>query len=155
MALIKCSECGNEISDEEERCVYCFCPIEEQHSLENKLMINKTNDINKLSNKVKSDMLKEKNKLKNEREILNNISRIKNVAKGVNILFWIMFCIFMISSVFFTIVSIPSGDMIGIIFLFLSILLAVIFCVLAYTIPPFIKWKAYMLETNYYIYKQI
>lgn len=29
MALIKCSECGNEISDRATHCVYCGCPIEE------------------------------------------------------------------------------------------------------------------------------
>lgn len=27
MALIKCSECGNEISDKAERCIHCGCPI--------------------------------------------------------------------------------------------------------------------------------
>lgn len=27
MALIKCSKCGNEISDEAEVCVYCVCPL--------------------------------------------------------------------------------------------------------------------------------
>ena len=30
MALIKCSECGKEISDKAKACIHCGCPIEEQ-----------------------------------------------------------------------------------------------------------------------------
>ncbi|MDE6384939.1 MAG: zinc ribbon domain-containing protein [Eubacterium sp.] len=33
MALIKCIECGKEISDRAERCIHCGCPI--THSMEN------------------------------------------------------------------------------------------------------------------------
>lgn len=31
MALIKCTECGHEISDKAKSCIYCGCPIEEQN----------------------------------------------------------------------------------------------------------------------------
>lgn len=30
MALIKCSECGKEISDKAEKCIHCGCPIKKQ-----------------------------------------------------------------------------------------------------------------------------
>ena len=30
MALIKCSECGKEISDKAKQCLYCGCPIEKK-----------------------------------------------------------------------------------------------------------------------------
>lgn len=32
MALIKCPECGNEISDKAKACIHCGCPIEELQS---------------------------------------------------------------------------------------------------------------------------
>ena len=31
MALIKCSECGKEISDKAKACIHCGCPIEKQN----------------------------------------------------------------------------------------------------------------------------
>lgn len=34
MALIKCSECGKEISDKAKTCIYCGCPIEKETSKE-------------------------------------------------------------------------------------------------------------------------
>ena len=30
MALIKCSECGKEISDKSKTCIHCGCPVEKE-----------------------------------------------------------------------------------------------------------------------------
>lgn len=41
MSLIKCSECGRDISDTSEKCVHCGCPIEKKKSkkVDKKLML--------------------------------------------------------------------------------------------------------------------
>ena len=48
MALIKCSECGNNISSKAAACPHCGCPISGQESAEEKIIISS------LCNRVKS-----------------------------------------------------------------------------------------------------
>lgn len=43
MALIKCSECGKEISDKAEKCIHCGCPIKKQ-TIQGKAIFQTSND---------------------------------------------------------------------------------------------------------------
>ena len=36
MALIKCAECGRDISDTSDKCIHCGCPIEKKKVYNNK-----------------------------------------------------------------------------------------------------------------------
>ena len=36
MALIKCTECGRDISDTSDKCIHCGCPIEKKKIYNNK-----------------------------------------------------------------------------------------------------------------------
>lgn len=43
MALIKCPECGKEISDKAEKCIHCGCPIKKQ-TIQGKAIFQTSND---------------------------------------------------------------------------------------------------------------
>ena len=51
MALIKCSECGNEISDKAKACIHCGCPIEEIDEMNEDVMDVETFILIALKNK--------------------------------------------------------------------------------------------------------
>ena len=42
MALIKCSECGKEISDKATACVHCGCPVSKSNSEQKQIDFNET-----------------------------------------------------------------------------------------------------------------
>ena len=42
MALIKCSECGKEISDQATACVHCGCPVSKSNSEQKQIDFNET-----------------------------------------------------------------------------------------------------------------
>lgn len=44
MALIKCSECGKEISDKAKACIHCGCPIDNKNRKENISYVSKDNN---------------------------------------------------------------------------------------------------------------
>ena len=33
MALIKCPDCGREVSDKSKQCIHCGCPIEQENKI--------------------------------------------------------------------------------------------------------------------------
>ncbi len=43
MALIKCPDCGNEVSDKAPSCVKCGCPLATQN---NEVSVNESNTVN-------------------------------------------------------------------------------------------------------------
>lgn len=43
MALIKCPECGNEVSDKAETCIHCGCPIKVNRSTRGKIIVQAEN----------------------------------------------------------------------------------------------------------------
>ena len=57
MALIKCKECGKEISDKAEYCVHCGCPIE---------MSKEVTTEKEEKNKEKDNKKEEKEEIKDE-----------------------------------------------------------------------------------------
>ena len=67
MAMIKCPECGQEISDKAKKCVYCGFVFEEEIILE-KCKVKKFED---LSNKVYSN-------------VVNNWDQVLEIARSSN-----------------------------------------------------------------------
>ena len=167
MALINCSQCGKEISDMATDCIHCGCIIEK---VEKKMVCSecgsqvysKSNvcnycgspNINEINTTNSNSMLKNKMSSCREREILSNVSKIESIAVIIKVFLIILLgiCIFLM---FFCIANcVDNSDNFGsIVLLFLSIISMAIIGIVMYSLDTFIKWKAYMLETNYYIYK--
>lgn len=165
VALLNCSECGNEVSENDNVCQNCGNPLNQ-----NVLNMETTNIFNQQQTRLNNQELllcdecgKEVNKEddacqncgnllstnENEKnEITENIKKIKEAANIICvlvkvvavILFFVAFiCIF------------QYGDGPGFALLF-GIMGGILF-VISNFIKAFIMWKAYMLETNYIISK--
>lgn len=52
MAMIKCPECGKDISDKAEKCLYCGCPNSELHRKDSDNKNNIEKSVNKHSIKL-------------------------------------------------------------------------------------------------------
>ena len=168
MALIKCNECGKEISDKSAECLYCGSLIEK---VEKKIKCSEcgsqvysksdvctycgcpiTNETNKIDD---VPVLKNKMSLSREKEILNNISGIERVADIIKIFLLILLCVCLFLVLFCIASCIDSpGDFSFVIGIFLSFISMATIGVAMYCLDTFIKWKAYMLEIGYYIYKK-
>jgi len=170
MSLIKCPECGKDISNEAPDCIYCGNPLNQ-----NMFNTNTTNVFNQQQEETTTQKLlcsecgnqvnENDSVCENcgnplsafiENEILENVEKIKTTADIVKLFFKILAYISFIAGI---IILIPSFDDIeygDFTLLGLAILCCVIGGILLFIssiIETFIKWKAYMLETNYKIVK--
>ena len=138
MALIKCAKCGKEISDNAPDCIYCG-------NLLNQNMFNNENDSvsQNCGNPLPVFEETETN------EIMENIEKIKEAANIIDILLKVVAVILFIVG-FFCLFG--WGDIYEVIAICCGIT-GPILLVISNFIKPFIKWKAYMLETNYKISK--
>lgn len=60
MALIRCPECGNEISDKAEKCIHCGCPIKlqiNQGKAVFKLLMILSACLENIQSKIKTEIL--------------------------------------------------------------------------------------------------
>ena len=151
MALIKCTECGHEISDKAKSCIYCGCPIEEQNIKSiKKGEIELTNKNNETENKevlINTEKEFKTKKSKTEKEIIKaeiDIERIdyeyKTAVVGIiiSIIILEMFYTSIDKSIFLTT-------------LFISILIITpIFLMLYFTTKA--QKKAYLVLTSERIY---
>ena len=138
MALIKCAKCGKEISDNAPDCIYCG-------NLLNQNMFNNEND------SVWSNCNNPLSTFR-ENEIIENIAKIKETADIVKIFFKISASISLVVGFVSILFGIENGSS----FVVLGISCCIMGGILLFVssiIETFIKWKAYMLETNYKIVK--
>lgn len=127
-----CGSCGNKISDIDTVCHHCGAPVNEENT--------------------KFDYTNEEIEEENTDEIINNIETIKKAADIVKTLFIILAVLCFFAS-FVSLVNLADGNEYFIIpFLVFGIAGAIIL-VISRFIEAFIKWKAYMLQTNYGILK--
>lgn len=75
MALIKCSECGKEISDKASSCIHCGCPIEITDDMDNSVLEKQEDTLDDNSNLVLDETIintntTEENKKKSKRGIV-------------------------------------------------------------------------------------
>lgn len=83
MALIKCSECGKEISDKSKTCIHCGCPIEKEYTCSECGQPIKINDKKCLNcgNPLKEKNTNSKYQKKWEELTANEINRIQAYRK--------------------------------------------------------------------------
>lgn len=144
MDLINCSNCGREMRTDAIDCIYCGHPLKENTIFMNEEPIKQpVPNHNQTMQSLKCD----------EQEVLTNIQNIKKIAKVLKVFFIILLGFFALLTVFllFSFLSYPDDEMIGM--LIISLVATGIVGVIMYCLDTFIKWKAYMLQTNYYIYK--
>lgn len=78
MALIKCPECGKEVSDKAEKCIHCGCPLDVKESEKSVVTVESSDVIN-----VDKDKIIKKKKQWNKKTILISCSIIAFVIIGV------------------------------------------------------------------------
>lgn len=71
MALIKCAECGKEISDKAKTCVNCGCPINVIENKETKKVEKEKNKNTTTNEKIVSEIIIDKERLIKIRNLLN------------------------------------------------------------------------------------
>ena len=162
MALIKCAKCGKEISDEAPDCIYCgnllnqnifntdFNQSKEQTTTHKLLCSECGNQISE-NDSVCQNCGNPLSAFK-ENEIIENIEKIKETADIVKIFFNISASISLIVGFISILFCMENGSS----YMVLGISCCVMGSVLLFVssiIETFIKWKAYMLETNYKIVK--
>lgn len=69
LALIKCSECGKEISDRARSCPHCGCPVEGTEELVDKIVVEKEAPEEK-TEETKSGEIKPKEKRNYPKKVL-------------------------------------------------------------------------------------
>lgn len=171
MSLIKCPECGKDISNKAPDCIYCGNPLnqnmfntnttnvfnqQQEETTTQKLLcsecgnqVNENDSVcqncgNPLSAFIENEIL--------ENEILENVEKIKRTADIVKLFYKILADISLIVGF----ISILSGMENGSSYVVLGISCCIMGGILLFVssiIETFIKWKAYMLETNYKIVK--
>lgn len=126
-----CGSCGKKISDIDTVCHHCGALVNEENT--------------------KFDYTNEEFEEENTDEIINNIETIKKAADIVKTLFIILAVLCFFAS-FVSLVNIENDEFFVLFFLVFGIAGAIIL-VISRFIEAFIKWKAYMLQTNYGILK--
>lgn len=166
MALLNCSECGNQVNENDSVCQNCGNPLNQ-----NMFNTNTTNVFNQQQEETTTQKLlcsecgnqvnENDSVCQNcgnplsafiENEILENVEKIKTTADIVKLFFKILAYISLIVGF----ISILSGMENGSSYVVLGISCCIMGGILLFVssiIETFIKWKAYMLETNYKIVK--
>jgi len=163
MALINCSECGNQVNEGDNVCQNCGNPLnqnvfntevtnkfnqEQEESTIQKILCDKCgNQVNESDNICQNcgNLLSTFNETE-QNEILENVEKIKVAADTINILLKGMSVIlFLIGFIY----MFQYGD--GPTFAIFFGIIGFILLIISNFIKVFIKWKAYMLETNYKI----
>ena len=163
MALINCSECGNQVNKNDSICQNCGNPLNQ-----NMFNTNATNIFNQPQEETTTQKLKcsECGNQVNENdsicsncgcpliqnEITENIEKIKATADTVKLFLKLLSYISLIVGIISVLFGLENGSSYAI----LGILCCIIGGILLFVssvIETFIKWKAYMLETNYKIVK--
>lgn len=94
MALIKCKECGKEISDKAKRCIHCGCPIEYNEE-----------STNKNTTKEEIKVVKEKEIPKDKKDEIDELSKEDSSSKVRNLLLILSVVAIFIISAFFSSIS--------------------------------------------------
>lgn len=168
MALINCSECGNQVNENDSVCSNCgnqlnqnmfntnttniFNQPQEETTTQKLLCSECGNQVNK-NDSVCSNCGNPLSILKTTEtnEITKNIETIKKTANVVDILLKVVAVIFFVVGV---LCLFGWDDEVIVIAIFCGIIGAILLVVSNF-IGAFIKWKAYMLETNYGILKNM
>lgn len=145
MDFIKCPECGNEIDINNEACQNCGCPITEIIKNDKNIITNiKETVLNYYNDNKPTESL-------NDALIQENINSINKINKIIQTVCLILTILGIIFTCFIIIMMIDSDDYAFL--LLLSIPFTFISGIIGYSIDTFLNWKAYMLLTNYNIYK--
>lgn len=140
MALIKCSECGNEISSEAENCPNCGNPIAERKKENN----NQDYNYNYNYNFGNQDY-----------EITKNIEDVRRIGTAIKIFLFVIAGIVILGDLFILAELFDSYEEEAFIYLiFFGISIASIFFA-AFCVDTIFKWKSNMLKTNYEILRKI
>lgn len=147
MAIIKCPECGKEISDKATQCIHCGCPIEIEFKYYCKECGAEILETDKVCPNCGIDLETgvENSNISSLSDCEKNISFFLKLAKffkyGTLALAGLILLIGIMSTG-----GTGEGEMLGICFIF-SISLVIV----AILSAPFLEWKAYVLKNLYEI----